>query len=112
MAVPAPPFMHGAAHWAAFTSFSNGGTVIVPDVVDRFDAPSVVDLIAREEANVLLLVGDSFARPLLDAIDASGPFDLVPALAEPFPVKGQLSLFAVDHPSLPTPAASQLPLLA
>ncbi len=69
--VPAPPFMHGAAHWAAFTSFSNGGTVIVPDVVDRFDAPSVVDLIAREEANVLLLVGDSFARPLLDAIDAT-----------------------------------------
>ena len=69
--VPAPPFMHGAAHWAAFTGFSNGGTVVIPDVVDRFDAPSVVDLVAREEANVLLLVGDSFARPLLDAIDAT-----------------------------------------
>lgn len=31
-------------------------------------------------------------------------------LAVPFPVKGQLSLFTVDHPSLPTPAASQLQL--
>ena len=69
--VPAPPFMHGAAHWAAFTAFSNGGTVVVTDVVDRFDAPSVVDLLAREQANVLLLVGDAFARPLLDAVDAS-----------------------------------------
>ncbi|MEZ5380962.1 MAG: acyl-CoA synthetase [Microthrixaceae bacterium] len=66
--VPAPPFMHGAAHWAAFTSMSNGGCIVIPDVVDHFDAPSVVDLIAREQANVLLIVGDAFARPLLDAI--------------------------------------------
>lgn len=31
-------------------------------------------------------------------------------LAETFSVKGQLSLFTVNHPSLPTPAASQLQL--
>ena len=69
--VPAPPFMHGAAHWAAFNCFSNGGTLVITDVVERFDAPSVVDLVAREQANVLLLVGDAFARPLLDAVDAA-----------------------------------------
>ena len=29
-AMPLPPFMHGAAHWAAFTMWHTGGTVVVP----------------------------------------------------------------------------------
>ncbi|HWS47926.1 MAG TPA: acyl-CoA synthetase, partial [Acidimicrobiia bacterium] len=66
--VPACPFMHGTAHWMAFSTLFMGGTVIIP--TDRhFDAPALWDLVARESANYLVIVGDAFARPLLDALD-------------------------------------------
>ena len=68
--LPAPPFMHGAGHWAAFQAFHTGSTVVIQDEVKRFDAPSVVDIIEREGVNNVLLVGDAFARPLVDALRA------------------------------------------
>ena len=68
----APPFMHGAGHWAAFQAFNTGSTVVIQDEVKRFDAPSVVDIIERESVNNVLLVGDAFGRPLLDAVRAAG----------------------------------------
>ena len=70
--LPAPPFMHGAGHWAAFQAFNTGSTVVIQDEVKRFDAPSVVDIIEREGVNNVLLVGDAFARPLLDALRVKG----------------------------------------
>lgn len=70
--LPAPPFMHGAGHWAAFQAFNTGSTVVIQDEVKRFDAPSVVDIIEREGVNNVLLVGDAFGRPLLDAVRAAG----------------------------------------
>lgn len=66
--VPAAPFMHGAAHWAAFHCLCSGGTVVIPNVVDKFDADGTLDLMEAEQANVLLIVGDAFARPLIDAL--------------------------------------------
>jgi 3-oxocholest-4-en-26-oate---CoA ligase len=67
--VPACPFMHGTAHWMAFSTLFLGGTVIIP--TDRTLVPvSLWELIAREQANFLVIVGDAFARPLLDALDA------------------------------------------
>ena len=66
--LPAPPFMHGAGHWAAFQAFHTGSTVVIQDEVKRFDAPGVVEIIEREGVNNLLLVGDAFARPLVDAL--------------------------------------------
>jgi fatty-acyl-CoA synthase len=66
--VPACPFMHGTAHWMAFSTLFLGGTVIIP--TDRTLVPvSLWELIAREQANFLVIVGDAFARPLLDALD-------------------------------------------
>ena len=70
--LPAPPFMHGAGHWGSFQSFHTGSTVVIQDEVKRFDAAGVVDSIEREGVNNLLLVGDAFGRPLLDALRASG----------------------------------------
>ena len=70
--LPAPPFMHGAGHWAAFQAFHTGSTVVIQDEVKRFDAPGVVDIIEREGVNNLLLVGDAFARPLVDALQSAG----------------------------------------
>jgi acyl-CoA synthetase (AMP-forming)/AMP-acid ligase II len=68
--VPACPFMHGTAHWMAFAALFTGGTVVIP-VEHGLNPGSLWRLIAREEANFLVIVGDAFARPLLDAFDDS-----------------------------------------
>jgi fatty-acyl-CoA synthase len=68
--VPASPFMHGTAHWMAFAALFTGGTVVIP-VEHGLNPGSLWRLIAREEANFLVIVGDAFARPLLDAFDDS-----------------------------------------
>ena len=70
--LPAPPFMHGAGHWSSFQAFHTGGTVVIQDEVKRFDAAGVVESIEREGVQNLMLVGDAFGRPLLDALRASG----------------------------------------
>ncbi len=70
--LPAPPFMHGAGHWTAFQAFNTGGTVVIQDNVSRFDADDVVSIIEREHVNNMLIVGDAFGRPLVDALRASG----------------------------------------
>jgi fatty-acyl-CoA synthase len=67
-ALPTPPFMHGAAHWAAFTMWHTGGTVFVQSEVRRFDAHDVLATVERERISALTIVGDAFARPLLGAL--------------------------------------------
>jgi fatty-acyl-CoA synthase len=67
-ALPAPPLMHGAAHWNALSCWLAGGTVVLQSVVDRFDASDVLDTVERERATSLLIVGDPMARPLVDTL--------------------------------------------
>ncbi|HTO01257.1 MAG TPA: AMP-binding protein [Microthrixaceae bacterium] len=67
-ALPAPPLMHGAAHWNALSCWIAGGAVIIQDVVDRFDPADILATIERHRATSLLLVGDPMARPLVDTI--------------------------------------------
>jgi fatty-acyl-CoA synthase len=66
--LPAPPMMHGAAHWVAFNAWAAGHTVVIQDRPAHFDADDVLAAIAREQVTRLLVVGDAFARPLLDAL--------------------------------------------
>ncbi len=68
-ALPAPPFMHGAAHWVAFIMWHIGGTVVVNSKVDHLDPDDIWSTVEREKANSLLIVGDAFARPLIDQLD-------------------------------------------
>ena len=68
-ALPAPPLMHGAAHWNAFSCWLAGGTVVIQSHPDRFDAGDILGTVERERATSLLIVGDSFARPLVDELD-------------------------------------------
>ena len=70
--LPTPPFMHGAGHWAAFQAFNTGSTVVIQNEVKRFDAADAVAMIEREGVNNMLLVGDAFGRPLVDALRATG----------------------------------------
>jgi fatty-acyl-CoA synthase len=65
-----PPFMHGAGLWPSMTALLSGQTVVIPEVVERLDADSILDAAEREGATTLVIVGDAFARPLCDAIEA------------------------------------------
>ena len=75
LSLPSPPFMHGAGHWVSFRTWNTGGTVFVQSVPERLDPADVWGLIERERLNFLLIVGDAFARPLLDELDRSN-YDL------------------------------------
>jgi fatty-acyl-CoA synthase len=74
-ALPAPPFMHGAAHWVAFNMWHVGGTVVVQSDPQRLDPDDIWSTIERERVNALTIVGDAFARPLLEGL-AKRAYDL------------------------------------
>lgn len=74
--LPSPPFMHGAGHWTALRTWLSGGTVIVQSQPDRLDPEDIWGLVESEKANFLLIVGDAFARPLLDGLAANNTRDL------------------------------------
>ncbi len=67
-AMPAPPLMHGAAHWVAFIMWNMGGTVVVQSEVERLDPDDIWSTAEREKINSVTIVGDAFARPLLDQL--------------------------------------------
>jgi fatty-acyl-CoA synthase len=67
--LPAAPFMHGAAHWAAFSFWHVGGTVVVQGNPRHLDPDDIWSTIERERVDVLTIVGDAFGRPLLDQLE-------------------------------------------
>jgi len=95
-ACPAPPFMHGAAHWMAFVALHAGGTVIIQNTPDKLDADDIWSTVEREQVRFLTIVGDAFGRPLIDQLDKksydlskfgiilSGGAILTPALKDAF----------------------------
>ncbi|GAA2149602.1 acyl-CoA synthetase [Actinomadura napierensis] len=67
------PVMHGAGQWVAFMGLFTGAKVVL--YTDHaFDAERALALLAEEQANVLMLVGDVMARPVAQAL-ASGKHD-------------------------------------
>ncbi len=78
-ALPAAPLMHGAAHWNAMSCWAAGGTIVMQDETSRLDPADIWRSVQRHRATSLLIVGDPFARPLLDEWDrataASQPYD-------------------------------------
>jgi len=68
-ALPAPPFMHGASHWMAFTCMHQGGTIVIQDQTERLDPDDIWSTIEREKVTFLTIVGDAFGRPLLDQLN-------------------------------------------
>jgi len=67
--MPTPPLMHGAAQWAAFGALHQGGAIVLQGRPERLDPEDVWGTVEREGVNLLVLVGDAFARPLLDGLD-------------------------------------------
>ena len=73
-ALIAPPFMHGAGHWVALNVWLGGGTVFVLPHPEHLDPAEVWRLVEGERIDFLLIVGDAFARPLLDEL-GRGTYD-------------------------------------
>jgi len=69
--LPACPFMHGTAHWIAFSALYNGGCIVIA-TERKFDPAAMWHLIEREKVNFLVIVGDAFARPLVEALAELG----------------------------------------
>ena len=69
-ALPAPPFMHAAAQWAALSLLFAGGKIVIP-AAGRFDPTAIWQSVDDEAVNLLIVVGDAMATPLADTLAAS-----------------------------------------
>ena len=72
---PAPPLMHGAAHWNAISCWTSGGTIVLQDNPQHLDADDILSTIERERVTALNIVGDAFALPIVDAL-RKGTYDV------------------------------------
>jgi acyl-CoA synthetase (AMP-forming)/AMP-acid ligase II len=88
---PIPPLMHGASQWSVMgQSFTGNTTVLRPS----FDADSVLDTIAGEGVNLLMITGDAMARPLLESLAARDAAGTTPDLSSLFAVSSSAVLFS------------------
>ncbi|MGO9195932.1 MAG: AMP-binding protein [Acidimicrobiales bacterium] len=74
--LPACPLMHGTGAFTAFSCLMLGGCVVT--LPGRgFDAEVLLDTVQAEKVNLVTIVGDAFAKPILRALDAHpGRWDL------------------------------------
>ncbi len=69
IALAIPPFIHAAGHWLAFSTMFGGGKIVTLEN-GIFDPSEAWRLVEVESVNVIAVVGDAMARPLLDVIAA------------------------------------------
>lgn len=65
----APPLMHGTGLFSSIAALSRGGSVVLSGAAS-FDPDALIDSLARHSCDGLVIVGDAFARPILDALKA------------------------------------------
>jgi fatty-acyl-CoA synthase len=70
------PLMHGTGQFTALIGMNGGGCIVtMPD--RSLNPPRIWQTVQEQQANALIIVGDAFARPLLDELDAHpGTYDL------------------------------------
>ena len=66
----ASPYMHGAGHWTAFLALNQGATVVIQKNVERLDPVDICSTIDREGVTYLQIVGEAFARPIVEEMEA------------------------------------------
>jgi 3-oxocholest-4-en-26-oate---CoA ligase len=75
--LPLAPMMHAAAQWTSFSWLFAGSKVVL--MPGSLDGDAVWRAVAAEKVNLLTVVGDAVARPVLDAWDraaaAGAPYD-------------------------------------
>jgi len=68
--IPGSPLMHATGYMFATSMLTQGGTVVtLPE--RHFDVGSLLEAIEREGVTAVAMVGDAFARPILEALDAA-----------------------------------------
>jgi acyl-CoA synthetase (AMP-forming)/AMP-acid ligase II len=68
--IPAAPLMHGTAAFSAIAILDSGGAVVLCENT-KFDPEELLDTIEAHGVTDLSIVGDAFAKPLLDALNAN-----------------------------------------
>jgi len=63
------PLIHGNAQWAGLASLFGGDTVVL---MTRFDPVEIWEIVQRRRVNVIVLIGDAMARPLIETYTAGG----------------------------------------
>jgi fatty-acyl-CoA synthase len=63
----APPLIHGTAFFLAQAALLLGGSVVLPRG-RSFDAGELWDTVRREQVTEIAIVGEAFARPMLDEL--------------------------------------------
>jgi len=71
----APPLMHAAAQWTAFSGLHQGAAVVLHDDSRPFEARRILRLAERERVALMSIVGDAYARPIVDELRRR-PYDL------------------------------------
>ena len=71
--VPCAPVMHGTGCWLGWFIPMVGGAHIVTLTNRSLDAHEVLNVVERHQVNGLTIVGDSFAKPLVRALDEGKP---------------------------------------
>jgi len=67
--LPLAPMMHAAAQWTSFMWFFAGGTVVL--VPGSLDPDMAWQLVTDEGVNIITMVGDAVAKPMLDALSSN-----------------------------------------
>jgi fatty-acyl-CoA synthase len=74
--LPCPPLMHGTGLLTAMASMLSGGCVITLEGA-TFDAEEMLRAVDRHKPVGMAIVGDSFAKPILNALNAApGRYDV------------------------------------
>jgi acyl-CoA synthetase (AMP-forming)/AMP-acid ligase II len=73
----AAPLIHGNAQVAAMAGLFGGESVVL---LPKFDAHEIWRAVQRHKVNVLVIIGDAMARPLIDALK-EGSYDVSSLLA-------------------------------
>lgn len=68
------PLMHAAAQWVSMMWLLCGAKVVLH--TGPFDAVEIWRTVDREKVSVMTVVGDAMARPLVDAWESDGPFEV------------------------------------
>lgn len=63
------PLMHGAAMWSSLISLFAGHTIVINDD-QKFNAEQLLDLVIRQQVNIVSVVGDTMALPIVQALEA------------------------------------------
>jgi acyl-CoA synthetase (AMP-forming)/AMP-acid ligase II len=74
--LPAVPLMHGAGQWNALSNLFAGQPVVLSGVLDHLDADDIWRNVERHGVHTMIIAGNAFARPMVEALRHGPSYDL------------------------------------